>query len=146
MNSPPSRVARPAVQEAVAAGPDGNPKPGRIPVVNSVWNRLRKLRRRDAEYYVANGRAKWVDKDQSRLMLVESHPANIAAKNKAAAGYAWPDGKQLTPQELLNIGVVLPEKALKENIADRCVRGVRHFAGRSGPVTRPVSWPQGDAA
>ncbi len=62
------------------AGPQSNPV-GKVTVTNPVWNGLTRIRRKDADYYVAEGRAVWIGE---RLRLVESHPKNLAAAARAA--------------------------------------------------------------
>jgi hypothetical protein len=59
----------------------------KVKVVNEVRNWDGLMRRKDAEWYVEEGRAEWVGKDQPRLVL--SHPDNIAA---AARARAWEAG------------------------------------------------------
>jgi hypothetical protein len=53
----------------------------KIKVVNSVWNGPGVIKRKVAEYYVAEGRAVFVSERQIRL--VESHPKNQAAAARA---------------------------------------------------------------
>ena len=54
----------------------------KVKVVNAVWNGRGLLKRKVAEYYVAEGRAEWVGEGQLRLVL--SHPKNMAAARAAA--------------------------------------------------------------
>lgn len=55
----------------------------KVKVVNSVWNGPGVIKRKVAEYYVAEGRAEWVGERQIRL--IESHPKNLAAAERAGA-------------------------------------------------------------
>ena len=109
MNAP--TPARAVTQEACGGQPRGsgnNPKWARI--VNPVLNQSPVIRRKDAERLVTQKRALWVSTDQLRLNLV--HEGNQREAAGAAAGYEWPSGKVVTVRELLNIGVVRPEKAI----------------------------------
>ena len=101
---------RPRSQEACGELPRGNGNPRWVRIVNPVLNRSPVIRRKDANRLVAQGRAAWVSADQLRLNL--AHPANQRAAARAAAGYEWPVDKVVTARELLNVGVVRPEKAL----------------------------------
>ena len=55
----------------------------KVKVVNPVWNGSGLIKHKVAEYYVSEGRAKWVG---SQLRLNPSHPLNVAA---AARANAW---------------------------------------------------------
>lgn len=54
----------------------------KVRVINPVWNGLRMIRRKDAEFYVREGRAAWAGCDL--LRLINSHPKNIAAAARAS--------------------------------------------------------------
>jgi hypothetical protein len=121
----------PGEQGAVGAGPLGRAEDGRnsvhVKVVNPVWNGSGYIKRKMANYYVAEGRAEFVGENQ--LRLIESHPSNKAASWRAAAGYQRVD-RIMTRDELAHLPVVRPELLL----TDRS-RSARHaFSGRSGPV------------
>ncbi len=82
--------ARPGT-EAAAAGVvrQATPTPelsSRVKVVNSVSNRAGFIRRRDAEHFLAEGRAVHVGREAGRglIRLGESHPKNRAAAIEAA--------------------------------------------------------------
>jgi len=87
MTGPPG--TRPEMQGAVGAGPLGETAGKKVSthvkMVNSVFNGSGYLKRKVAEYYVAEGRAEFVADDQ--LRLIESHPKNRAAARRAARGY-----------------------------------------------------------
>jgi hypothetical protein len=55
----------------------------KIKVINSVWNGTGMIKRKVADFYVAEGRAVFVGEGQ--LRLIESHPKNQAAAARAAA-------------------------------------------------------------
>ena len=134
--SPPA--ARPETQELPGLVPGGM-QAGKVAVVNPPWNGSGKIKRKTADFYVGEGRAVWAG--EALLRMVEAHPKNQAAKLRAAAGYdaaKW-DGRRITPDELLNIGVVCPAKAITENLTDRSLGSGRHVAGRSGPVRSIVT-------
>lgn len=57
--------------------------PANVKVVNSVWNGNGMIKRKVADFYVAERRAEWVADDQIRLVM--SHPKNQAAAARAAA-------------------------------------------------------------
>jgi hypothetical protein len=87
MTGPPG--VRPEMQGAVGAGPLGERAAKKlsthVKIVNSVFNGSGYLKRKVAEYYVAEGRAEFVADDQ--LRLIESHPKNRAAARRATWGY-----------------------------------------------------------
>ncbi len=57
-------------------------------MVNHASNSNGFLPRKDANYYLLTGRAKWVDEQsQTQVRLIENHPRNVAAREKAAKGY-----------------------------------------------------------
>jgi hypothetical protein len=97
--SPPG--ARPNIANGSGGQPQSNGKRARI--VNPILNQSAKIRLKDAERLVRQGRGEWVGDDQLRLIL--SHPANTAAHERAAAGYEWPAGKIVGKPEMRNIGI-----------------------------------------
>jgi len=89
MTGPPA--ARLATQEAAAAGVARLAKTtlklsSRVKIVNSVSNGSGYIRRRDAEFFLAQGRAVHLGKfaGQDHLRLVETHPQNQNAALQAA--------------------------------------------------------------
>jgi hypothetical protein len=81
--------ARPASHEAAAAGVARQPKmklSSRVKIVNSVSNGSGYIRRRDAEFFLAQGRAVHVGKfaDHDHLRLLKAHPQNQTAALDAA--------------------------------------------------------------
>jgi len=87
--SPPA--ARPVTREAAAAGVARQTKTklklsSRVKIVNSVSNGSGYIRRRDAEFFLAQGRAVHVGQfaGQDHLRLVETHPQNQNAALQAA--------------------------------------------------------------
>src|SRR5690242_10188704 len=59
------------------------PKSSKVDVLNPCWNGLSRIRLKDAEFYVREGRAVWADAEQTKLRLVEHHPKNQSAKARA---------------------------------------------------------------
>ena len=89
MKSPPAAI-RPATQEAAAAGVARQTKTtprlsSRVKIVNSVSNGPGYIRRRDAEFFLAQGRAFHLGKfaGQDHLRLIETHPQNQNAALQA---------------------------------------------------------------
>jgi hypothetical protein len=90
MTGPPA--ARGAVtQEPAAAGVAREAKTtlklsSRVKIVNPVSNDRGFIRRRDAEFFIAQGRAIHVGKvaDRDHIRLIEAHPQNKAAARLAA--------------------------------------------------------------
>jgi len=117
--------------EADGAGPRGSVKHAtRTPyvrVVNPVWNGSGYIKRKKAEHYVRTGRGCFVALDQLRLN--ESHPDNIAAASRAAAGYEGVD-RLMTVDELAHLPMARPQVAYTSPKGD----GRRRYAGRSGTV------------
>jgi hypothetical protein len=83
MNSP--AAARPATQEAAAAGVARQVKTmpnlsSRVKIINNSSNTSGCIRRRDAEFFLAAGRAVYAGRDpetgRDYLRLVETHPRN----------------------------------------------------------------------
>lgn len=94
MTGPGPPAARPATQEAAAAGVARQEKTklklsSRVKIVNSVSNGSGYIRRRDAELFLAQGRAVHVGKfaGHDHLRLLKAHPQNHAAAACAAGGY-----------------------------------------------------------
>ena len=114
--SPPGK---PPTQEADGAGPRGRKTERKlsshIRVVNSPWNGSGFIKRKKADRFVKEGRAVFVGTDQIRLM--ESHPKNLAAATKAAAGYEGVD-RTMTLEELKHLPLMRPHIAY----TDRSVR------------------------
>jgi len=54
----------------------------KVQVVNPCWNGLKAIRRKDAEFYVHEGRAKWTL--DGKIILIDSHPKNRMAAARAA--------------------------------------------------------------
>lgn len=128
MSGPPA--VRPETQAAVGAGPLGTERDGRrsaVKVVNPAWNGSGYIKRKTANFYVAEGRAIFVGEDQ--LRLIESHPKNRAASWRAAAGYERVH-RMMTLEELAHLPVVRPELL----ITDRSTPARRSSSGRNGPV------------
>ena len=128
MTGPPA--ARSETQGAAGAGPLGKERDGRrsaVKVVNPAWNGSGYIRRKTANFYVAEGRAVFVGEDQ--LRLIESHPKNRAASWRAAAGYERVD-RMMTLEELAHLPVVRPGLLIR--VRSTLVR--RSSSGRSGPV------------
>lgn len=117
--------------EADGAGPRGSEKQATrttyVRVVNPVWNGSGYVKRKKAEHYVRTGRGCFVALDQLRLN--ESHPDNIAAASRAAAGYETVD-RLMTVSELAHLPMARPEVAYTVPTGD----GRRRYAGRSGTV------------
>jgi hypothetical protein len=68
-----------------------------VRVTNAPWNGgSGYLRRKDADFYVTEGRARWVGEGQ--LRLIEDHPKNRAAKFRAEQAYASLE-RRMTPAE-----------------------------------------------
>ena len=88
MTNPPG--ARPGTEAATAGVVrQATPTPrlsSRVKVVNSVSNGAGCIRRRDAEHFLAEGRAVYVGREAGRdlIRLVESHPKNRTAAIEAA--------------------------------------------------------------
>ena len=122
---------RPENEGAAGAGPLGTENDGRqsvrVKVVNPVWNGSGYIKRKTANFYLAEGRAEFVGEDQ--LRLIESHPKNKGASWRAATGYERVD-RMMTRAELAHIPLVRPEILL----TDRSTPTRRSFSGRSGPV------------
>jgi hypothetical protein len=57
----------------------------KVQVTNPVWNGISAIRRKEADFYVAEGRALWVG---DAIRLVDSHPKNVSA---AARAVSWQD-------------------------------------------------------
>jgi hypothetical protein len=114
MRGPPA--AGPVTQGASGdnPGPGRNPKWARI--INQVRNQSPVIRRKTACLLVKLGRAVWVSDDQIRLnMEAQENRRDLA---DAAKDYC-PSGRAFTAQELLNMGVALPHKALDESVLIR---------------------------
>jgi hypothetical protein len=139
MTEPPA--SRPETQEAAGAGPRGKETAGKLSshvrVVNSPWNGSGFIKRKKADLYVMKGRAVFVgrvrhpDRDEliEQLRLIESHPENIRAAARAAAGYEAIN-RTMTLEELAHLPVMRPSIAY----TDRSVPATRHPGGRRGPV------------
>jgi hypothetical protein len=129
MTGPPA--GRPETQGAAGAGPLGKDRHPRrsahVKVLNAVWNGSGYIKRKTANFYVAEGRAVFAGEDQ--LRLIESHPKNRAASWKAATGYERVH-RMMTLSELAHLPVVRPALL----ITDRSRPARRSFAGRSGAV------------
>ena len=91
MTGPPA--AQPANQVAAAAGVARQPKTtlklsSRVKIVNNSSNTSGCIRRRDAEFFLAAGRAVYAGRDpatgRDHLRLVETHPTNRADALEAA--------------------------------------------------------------
>ncbi|HZL57841.1 MAG TPA: hypothetical protein VFC21_12190 [Bryobacteraceae bacterium] len=54
----------------------------KVEVVNPVWNGLRRIRRKDAEFYIDEGRAMWLP--DGKIRLLNSHAKNLNAAERAA--------------------------------------------------------------
>jgi hypothetical protein len=148
MNSPPAAVAVPRLKVRGIYVRDENPN--WVAITNPIYGEKDRLKKNVAIGWVAARRAVWAGPRQDRIHLIMSHPANQRTLTKGEAkladirlaslmtvkGYQWPEGKTFTEQELLNIGIVRPAKAITESQTDRSVRGTRHFAGRSGLMVR----------
>lgn len=82
---------RPEVQEADGAGPrgtvDGPKLSPYVRVLNAVWNGSGFIKRKAADHYVAEKRGVFVNDQLSQLRLDMTHPANLAAANRAGIGY-----------------------------------------------------------
>lgn len=79
-------------------------KPGKVRVVNSPWNGNGMIRRTKAEHYVQMGRAEWLDANHLKMLM--SHPANMVAAGRAAAGYA-DINRTMTQQELRHVPLIV---------------------------------------
>jgi hypothetical protein len=86
MKSPPA-ATQPATQEAAAAGVARQAKTtlklsSRVKILNNSRNTSGCIRRRDAEFFLAEGRAVYAGRDpmtgRDHLRLVETHPTNRA--------------------------------------------------------------------
>ncbi len=151
MSEPPAE--RPAAQDTRGAPSRRTeqqaPNPNYVSILNPIPCDKAVIKKKLAERWVKHGRAEWREK-KAAIYLVTTHPANIEAVTAAAialarstAGYDgvnW-EPRVLTPQELLNIGIVMPDKAIRENLTVRTTPTSRHFVGRSGPV-RSIPPPQ----
>lgn len=107
--SPPSTPAKNPVSAGAGVPrnpPTQKPKPivaaAKVRIVNSVCNESGFIRRRDAVFFVREGRA--VELDVNHIRLIESHPKNIAAARVpcafAASEERSPSGeKKFGPRE-----------------------------------------------
>lgn len=129
MTGPP--VGRPETQGAAGPSPLGKEVDGRrsahVKVVNPVWNGSGYVKRKIANFYVAEGRAVFIGDNQ--LRLITSHPKNKSASWRAAAGYERIH-RTMTRAELRHLPVVRPQILLREG----STRPRRGFVGRTGPV------------
>jgi len=133
MNGPPAAAAGCHILEPFGSIPTASPGPTpsyRIKVVNAVSNSDGLMRRRDAEHYVATGRAEWVAPDHLRLIAAD--PRNQQAAERAAVGYEAAAGHMIkNAKELRHVPITCPKLALTDCSGPR----VRHVAaGRNGPV------------
>ena len=85
-----------------------------VKVVNSIWNGAGLIRRKKAEHFVSTGRAEWVGANQLRMIM--SHPKNVSAGARAAAGYNDVD-RTMTLKELQRIPMVNPRIAYTDRSA-----------------------------
>lgn len=146
MTGPPA--GRPNTQEARGGYPGASQQARNanyVRILNPIPDAQPKIKRKLAEKWVRIGRAKWkVDKVHGETIELLDHPENKEAEQRAAerrllreenercCSVAW-SNRSHSPQELLYIGIVRPNKAITENLTVRTTV-TRHFAGRSGPV------------
>lgn len=98
-------------QEAREGQPRSNPRWAVI--VNPILNQSPRIRRKDAERLVAQGRAEWVASDQ--LRLVAAHSANRANASAAAVGYNNAAAALVrSADELRHVPIIRPWIALTE--------------------------------
>lgn len=93
MTGPPASSA--SIHESAAAGVarerESLKLSSQVHVVNSVTNDSRFIRRRDAEFFLAHGRAEYVGRfgDRDQIRLIMTHP-----KNRSAARFAGYDDQR----------------------------------------------------
>jgi hypothetical protein len=109
----------------------------KVRIINPIENGSNLTSRKRALQYVDAKRAVFVDDNSIRF--IESDPRNQAANSRAAAEYNALN-RTMSREEIVNIPLVRPGKALKELLTNRSlVPARRHVAGRSGPVRSLLS-------
>jgi hypothetical protein len=103
----------------------------KVRITNPIDNGSNLTSRKRALQFVEAKRAVFVGDNSIRF--IENDPRNQAAHRRAAAEYNAVD-RTMTRQELANIPLVRPGKALREASTNRTQAARRHVAGRSGPV------------
>jgi len=129
MNSPPA--GGPSGTNTSGLTPKGQQKAttgkNKVLVVNPLQG-SRRMRRKDAEYYVTQGRAVWQDGAKNQLRLVMAHPANEAAVLRAAAEWEALIPPDPTATKLSHAIACFPQK----------FKGLEHRASRFIPPMKPV--------
>jgi hypothetical protein len=129
VNGPPA--ARPATTNTVGLIPNGQQKATESKRSVTVRNPLRdgnRMRRKDAEHYVRQGRAVWIDEAKSQLRLVVSHPANQAVLERVAAEWEALIQPDPSASELSHAIACFPQKFKR---MDHCAS---HFVAPRKPV------------
>jgi hypothetical protein len=86
------------------------------------------MRKKDAEYYVQQGRAAWVDETKGQLSLLMAHPANQAAVERAAAEWDALIKPDPSANKLSHAIACFPQK----------FKGIEHRASHFVAPTKPV--------
>jgi hypothetical protein len=106
-------AVRPAITNAAGLIPNGQqrtPESKRYVTVINPFLDGNRMRRKDAEYYVKQDRAVWLDEAKSQLRLVMSHPANQAVLERAAAEWEALIKPDPSANELAHAIACFPQK------------------------------------
>lgn len=103
----------------------------KVRITNPIENGSSITSRKRALEFVQAKRAVFVGNDSIRF--IESDPRNQAATRRAAVGYNEVN-RTMTRDELANLPMARPAKALREANSMRSRVYGRRIAGRSGPV------------
>jgi hypothetical protein len=108
----------------------------KVRITNPIENGSNFTSRKRALQFVEAKRAVFVG--DNSLRFIESDPRNQAARSRAAAEYNAIN-RAMSREEIANIPIARPGKALKEAMTKRSGIPVRRHVGRSGPARVIVS-------